>query len=149
MNMQKLTVCFSDITNFSRIMESFNEEKSVALLQEVFTDIGDIIEKNGGEIRKYIGDAMLFTFADPKNAVAAVKEIAQVRKILDEFEVETHVTAATGEVLVAEIGHKTNRIEDIFGNTVNIAARLLKTASANESNYALCPDTQKFDISEQ
>ncbi|MCD4658352.1 MAG: adenylate/guanylate cyclase domain-containing protein [Planctomycetes bacterium] len=148
MDRQKMTVCFSDITNFSRIMESYDEEKSVGLLQDIFTDIGDIIVKNDGKIRKYIGDAMLFTFSDSKKAVKAVKEIAQLRKTLDEFEVETHVTAATGEVLVTEIGHKTRIIEDIFGSTVNTAAKLLKTASANESNYALCPDTQKFDISE-
>ncbi len=129
-------------------MESFDEEIAVGLLQDIFTDIGDIIVKNDGKIRKYIGDAMLFTFADPQNAVNAVKEIAKLRKIIDEMEVETHVTAATGEVLVTQIGHKTRKIEDIFGSTVNTAAKLLKIASANESNYALCPDTQKFDISE-
>ena len=112
MNRQKMTVCFSDITNFSRIMENYDDEKAVELLQDIFSDIGDIIEKNDGLIRKYIGDAMLFTFTDAQNAVKAVKEIAKVRKVVDEMEVETHVTAATGEVLVTEIGHKSRKIED-------------------------------------
>ena len=144
MEKKKMTVCFSDITNFTRIMEKYDEEKIVELLQTFFSEIGDIIVQNDGEIRKYVGDSLLFTFENPQNAIAAIKKIAEIRKILDEFIIETHVSAATGEVLVTEIGHESYKITDILGSTINQAAILLRKASASETNYALCPETSRY-----
>jgi adenylate cyclase len=57
-------VLFSDIRNFTTLMENNTSKETVSKLNEYFVQMASIIEKNGGYINKFIGDAILAVFTD-------------------------------------------------------------------------------------
>ena len=57
-------VLFSDIRNFTTLMEANTSKETVAKLNEYFAQMASIIERNGGYINKFIGDAILAVFSD-------------------------------------------------------------------------------------
>ena len=144
MDRQRLSVCFADLTNWVRLVEAAGDEGAVALLQEIFQETGDSIVQYDGRIRKYIGDAVLFTFTDPRQAIAAAHEIAAQRREAYGLELRRRVGVATGDVLVVSLGHPSLVLEDIMGATVNRAALLIRDAGRSELGVALCEETQKY-----
>jgi class 3 adenylate cyclase len=144
MDTQILSVGFADLSHYDRAVTQLGSAAALALLDEAFRAAGDAILRRGGQLRKYIGDAILFTFADPSQAVQAAHEIAGFRRAAGPLTLRYHVGVATGEVLVGEIGHPARRVEDVMGVTVNLAARLVKLAYRSESGVALCPETERL-----
>jgi adenylate cyclase len=145
MKKQTLSVGFTDLTHYAKAVETLGSEQALAFLQEAFQAAGDVIVQRGGRIRKYIGDAILFTFDDPQQAVCAAKEMAAgYCREVEALTLRWHVAVATGEVLVGEIGHPSFRVEDVMGETVNRAARLMKEAHQSESGCAFCEETRKY-----
>ena len=63
---KKLTVFFSDIKDFTQITEDLQAEDLADLLNEYFTEMSQIALEHGATIDKFIGDAMLMFFGDPK-----------------------------------------------------------------------------------
>ena len=57
---KSLTVGFSDLDGFIKLIESVGEEKAIKLLFIKFKEIEKIIDSKNGEIRKIIGDSVLF-----------------------------------------------------------------------------------------
>ena len=72
-------VWFSDLRGFTLMSQRLPEEKLIDVLNVFFDTIGHCIEENGGEILKFIGDAVLavFPYSGEENAqkacTAAVK----------------------------------------------------------------------------
>ena len=64
---KKLTIFFSDIKNFTSISENLQPEDLTKYLNEYFSEMTSIALKYGGTIDKYIGDAMMIFFGDPKS----------------------------------------------------------------------------------
>ena len=73
-----LTVGFSDLDGFIKLIESVGEEKAIKLLFIKFKEIEKIIDSKNGEIRKIIGDSVLFSFANIQDAVSAGKDISTI-----------------------------------------------------------------------
>ncbi|MBN1461253.1 MAG: adenylate/guanylate cyclase domain-containing protein [Armatimonadetes bacterium] len=144
MKKQTMSVGFADIRNFMRLADEVGTEKAIGVLQDGLVFAGDAIVSHGGEIRKYMGDALLFTFSDSREAVSAAREIAQYRREIGAVTISYYVAIATGEVAMAQIGHPSYVVEDIFGETVNRAAILLNEARESEEGIALCQETQKY-----
>ena len=63
-----LAVGFADILNYAKIMTEIGGVKSIEILDEAFEAAGEVIYQNTGEIRKYIGDAILYTLDDPSKS---------------------------------------------------------------------------------
>jgi adenylate cyclase len=146
MKKQNMAVGFADLTNFARLVDAVGSEKSIEFLQEAFKVAGDSIIKFGGQIRKYMGDTILFTFTDPRQAVYAAKEIASgYRREVNSLTLRYNVAVATGEVIVGKIGHPSYLVEDVMGEVVNRAAMLVKKAAKSESGVAFCNETKKYE----
>ena len=64
---KKLTVYFSDIKNFTQTTEDLQPEDLTYLLNSYFTEMSKIALKHGATIDKFIGDAMLMFFGDPRH----------------------------------------------------------------------------------
>jgi class 3 adenylate cyclase len=146
MKKQNMVVGFADLTNFAKLVDAVGSEQAIAFLQDAFKIAGDSIIKFGGQIRKYIGDTILFTFTDARQAICAAKEISSVyRRTVNSLTLRYNVAVATGEVLVGQIGHPSYLVEDVMGEVVNRAAILVKEAAKNEAGIALDNETKKYE----
>ena len=140
MEKKNLTVCLVDIAGFMKKMASKEEEEVINELQGFYEKVGDIIVNNNGRIVKYIGDAILFTFKDVKEAKAAA-DLIRKEKI---SECEIRLSMATGNVFEGEFGHSKLRLNDVFGRTVNLAATLLGKAEKSYSYLIMDDETRKL-----
>jgi class 3 adenylate cyclase len=143
-----VTVLFADIAGFTSIAEYADPGILVKWLDEVFVKFDDIAEKYGLEKLKTIGDCYMTVAGAPKhddshalNTVhAAFEMIEAVKKFKphDDAEVsapffQMRIGVHSGVVVAGVIG-KTKFAYDIWGDTVNIAARLESASEANRIN---------------
>lgn len=143
MQTQRLSVGVADLNQFEALIARVGVERSIALLDEAVNTLGEIVLRQGGQIRKYIGDALLFTFSSPERAARAAREMAAYRREVEGQTLRFCVSVATGEVLVGAFGHPALRMDDVFGETVNRAFHLLKTARSSEDGLALDDETAR------
>ncbi|MDQ7778598.1 MAG: adenylate/guanylate cyclase domain-containing protein [Planctomycetota bacterium] len=142
---KKMSVCFADMAGWRRLVDKFGARKAVAVLQTMMKKAGDIIVRHRGRIRKYIGDAILFTFAKPRDAVLAATEIAATcKRSVGEIDLTYSVAVATGPVFVCRIGHPSFKTDDVMGATVNAAALLVREAMRSAGGVALCEETKRL-----
>lgn len=139
-----LSVGFADMAGFATLPQTLGWERTVGVLNESFRAIGSIIVQHGGHIHKYIGDAMLFSFTDPHQAIRAAEKIGQFRYQVDHGQIRYYVTIATGEVIQLELGHPSLLVNDIMGEPVLRANWLLAQAENSPQGYVLCEETKKY-----
>ncbi|MCB1156022.1 MAG: adenylate/guanylate cyclase domain-containing protein [Leptospiraceae bacterium] len=135
---QKVTVLFSDIRNFTSISESLHPKEVLSFLSEYHEKMVEIIFKHGGTLDKFIGDAIMATFGTPepgendtlraalsaREMCKALKEINIEREKKGLFPIHHGIGIHSGEALVGNMGTK-NRLEyTVLGDTVNIASRI-------------------------
>jgi adenylate cyclase len=80
---KKLTIFFSDISDFTAITERSQPEEITRLLNEYFTAMSTIALKHGGTVDKFIGDAIVIFFGDPETKGAAEDAKACVRMAVE------------------------------------------------------------------
>jgi len=135
---RKIVVLFSDIRSFTTITETNTPEDVVNFLNSYFDLQVGIINKYGGNIDKFIGDAIFAIFGAPisyeDNVERAVKSAMEMIKALDMLDVK-HMTIPgnsvkigiglhEGYAIVGNIGSSTKFDYTAIGDTVNLAARL-------------------------
>ena len=81
-----ITIFFSDIRGFTSISEKLTPEKLVHLLNEYFTEMGNIILKHQGTVDKFIGDAIMAFWNAPLEEkkhvqLACLASIEQIKKL--------------------------------------------------------------------
>ena len=136
-----VTIVFCDVMGSTALGERLDPEALRRVMSRYFDEMKVSIERHGGAVEKFIGDAVMAVFGIPlvheDDALRAVRAAADMRVALDllnkELEREHGVTLAarigvnTGEV-VAGASEQTL----VTGDTVNVAARLEQTASPGE-----------------
>ena len=136
----KAVVWFSDLRGFTQLSERLNEEHVIEMLNVFFDSVGECIEANGGEILKFIGDAVLavFPYEDETSlktsCAAAVQGALLCLEKLDEVNrdrlqrgeptVRTGIGLHRGEVVYGNIGTPTRLDFTVLGHPVNMASRL-------------------------
>lgn len=73
----EMTVLFSDLRNFTSFSEKAGEELVFHFLNLYLEQMQPVIQRNGGFIDKFIGDAIMALFPDPENAVKAATEMIE------------------------------------------------------------------------
>ncbi|MGH7738735.1 MAG: adenylate/guanylate cyclase domain-containing protein [bacterium] len=141
----KLIVLFSDVRGFTSMTEKLKPQETVRYLNRMFSELEEIITLSGGEINKYIGDAVLAFFPYPAdNPEPAVKKALQgALKMQDSFHmmqakfrdsysemVSTGlgVGIAAGDVILGNLGSVRRMEFTLIGDTVNLASRLCSIA---------------------
>ena len=132
-----LALVFSDVRGFT----AFSEDRDPALVIERLNDVlgleADVVRRHGGDVDKFVGDAMFAWFAGPdrcRHAVDAAVEILaglQARfggKAGTEIGFGIHV----GEVVVGSMGSQDRRDYTAIGRSVNLAARLCSAAQSGQ-----------------
>ncbi len=144
-----VTVLFVDIRNFSQIAESLSPEVLVSELDLCFKAFDSITVKYGLEKIKTIGDAYMAAGGIPEsnaetasnviNAAIAMRdftlEMREQRKALDDTFFEIRAGIHTGPIVAGVVGTKKFQF-DIWGNTVNLAARMEQNSEPGKVNVS-------------
>ncbi|MGJ0118386.1 adenylate/guanylate cyclase domain-containing protein [Williamsia sp. MIQD14] len=119
----ELVVGFCDIVGYTSLSRKIGMDDLNALLESFEGRANDIITDHDGQIVKTLGDAVMFTVADPVQATQIALELHTLTE-RDEIP-PLRVGLAYGRVLT--------RFGDVFGEPVNIAARLTGSARPGTS----------------
>ena len=152
-----VTVVFCDLKGWTELGDRLDSEALREVLALYFSAMKPALERHGGTIEKYIGDAIMAVFGLPRlhedDALRAVRAAATMREAVAELNVtlraqfgvtlENRTGINTGEVVTGE-GGDSQRLAT--GDTVNVAARLEQAAPTGEvligeSTYRLVRDT--------
>ncbi|HMJ00058.1 MAG TPA: adenylate/guanylate cyclase domain-containing protein [Gaiellaceae bacterium] len=139
-----VTVVFSDVTGSTALGERLDPESLRRVMSRYFDEMQAVVERHGGTVEKFIGDAVMAVFGIPvlheDDAVRAVRAAAEMRVRLaglnEELERDFGVTIAvrtgvnTGEVVAGDASSGGQRFAT--GDAVNVAKRLEEAAPANE-----------------
>src|SRR5262245_667304 len=151
-----VTIVFSDLKGSTSLAERLDTETLREALNTYFNTMREVLERHGGTVEKYIGDAIMAVFGLPQlhedDALRAVRAAAEMQEALvglnAGFEerygvrIENRTGVNTGEVVAGDVsvGHRL-----VTGDTVNTAARLEQNAPTmeillGESTYRLVKD---------
>ena len=130
MQRKTVTVLFCDVTGSTALGESVDPEALRALLARYFERMRSIIERHGGTVEKFIGDAVMAVFGVPAahedDALRAVRAAAEMRDALPALGIQARIGINTGEVVTGT----EERLAT--GDAVNVAARLEQAAQPDE-----------------
>ncbi len=134
---RKVVTClFCDLVGFTARAESLDPEDVRRLLQPYYARVRGELERFGGTVEKFIGDAVMAVFGapvahedDPERAVRAALAIREA--LTEEGELEVRIGITTGEALVALDARPEAGEGMASGDVVNTAARLQSAAPAN------------------
>ena len=118
-DMSAMTVGFVDIVGYTSRSRQMSARALAEMVEWFERVVTDLVVQHGGQVVKTIGDEALFTLEDPVAGGRLALELVE-RSLEDERFPEVRVGAAHGPVLA--------RLGDVFGATVNIAARLTSVA---------------------
>jgi len=138
-----VTVLFADVSGSTALGEQLDPESLRALMGQYFAEMRTIIERHGGTVEKFIGDAVMAVFGIPAlhedDALRAVRAAAEIRDRLLELNSELQQSrdlaivfrtgVNTGEVVA---GDPSSSDTLVTGDTVNTAARLEQAAPPGE-----------------
>jgi adenylate cyclase len=146
------SILFCDIEGFTRLTETLGPVKIVAVLNAYFSAMVDILERRGGVVTQFQGDAILATFnvpiVDPEhaeNALAAACEMLDEVNVnrYDDVALKMRIGINTGEVVAGAIGAKGRLNYTVHGNAVNLAARLEALNKEHGSRLLVSESTAK------
>ena len=120
-NRRLATILFADIDGYTRLMRADEEGTLTDLRAHLAELVGPVVERFRGRIVKTVGDGVLAEFA---SAVEAVKSAVELQRGMGERNVETPVERRQAFRIGLHLGDVIVSDGDVFGDTVNVAARL-------------------------
>lgn len=131
---REATVLFIDVQDFTGLGESMSPEQLITTLNAYFAVVVKPIEALGGTVDQFIGDAVMATFNLPAaledHAAAAVGAALEIQHALahrrfdDGLRLHARVGINTGTVVGGLVGAADRLAYTVYGDTVNVAARL-------------------------
>jgi len=159
-----VSIVFSDLKGSTSLGERFDAESLREVLNVYFNEMRTVLERHGGTVEKYIGDAIMAVFGLPKlhedDAVRAVRAAFEMKKALEEVNerlnarwgvrLESRTGVTTGEVVAGDVSSGQRLVT---GDAVNTAARLEQAAPAlgiliGELTYQLVRDAVEVEAVE-
>lgn len=158
-----VSVLFADVVAFTPLAESKPAEEVVAILNELFSILTEVVFRHGGTVDKFVGDCIMAVWGAPvaqedhaNRALAAAEDMMRFLETAnDSFKerygitLELGIGINSGEVLVGNIDSHKRMEYTVIGDVVNVAARLEAIARPNQ---VLLADTtremaqEKFEI---
>ena len=138
-----VTVIFCDLAGSTELGESLDAESLRKVMTRYYDEMRGAIERHGGTVEKFIGDAVVAVFGIPNlhedDAVRAVRAATEMRDALGPLNAEleaawgvrlqTRMGVNSGEVVATDAGGGQSFMT---GGPVNLAARLEQAAGVGE-----------------
>jgi class 3 adenylate cyclase/tetratricopeptide (TPR) repeat protein len=125
-----VTVVFCDLTGSTALGDVTDPEAVRAMMRAYYEEMRAILERHGGSVEKFIGDAVMAVFGIPvaheDDALRAVRAAWEMRAAVPALGLRARIGVNTGEV-VAGSGEAL-----VTGDAVNVAARLEQAAEPGE-----------------
>jgi class 3 adenylate cyclase/tetratricopeptide (TPR) repeat protein len=138
-----VTIVFADVTGSTALGERLDPEALRRVMGRYFDEMADVIERHGGTVEKFIGDAVMAVFGIPRlhedDAVRAVRAADGMREALQALNAQLEREHGVG--IAARIGVNTGEVVAgdpsagqrlVTGDPVNVAARLEQAAEPGE-----------------
>ena len=120
---RETTVLFADVTGSTRLYEAVGDAAASEAIARCVAALRQAVESSGGRVVKTIGDEVMALFQTPDDAATAAARM--------HISVES-LPAVGSSKLAVRIGFQTGNViqrdNDIFGETVNLASRLVEQA---------------------
>ena len=140
-----VTALFADLAGFTAMAERMDPEEVREVLSPYFARWREAIERQGGMVEKYIGDAVMAVFGlptahedDTERAIHAALEMRQELESINQALEKEHgvrlvmrVGIHTGPVVASLVEDGKEQRFGVVGDTVNLAARLQEAAPEN------------------
>jgi len=150
-----VTILFADLVSYTEMAEKMDPEDVREVLNAYFARWSAILEAHGGEVEKFIGDAVMAVFGlgasredDPERAVRAGLEMRQALEELNlSFtrrglpNLQMRVGIHTGQVVISRLGERRGQDFVVVGDAVNLASRL--QGAAPRGGILLSHDTYR------
>lgn len=159
-----ITVLFADVVAFTPLAESHPPEVVVALLNELFSMLSEIVFRHGGTIDKFIGDCVMAVWGAPvateDHAHLALQAAEDMLRFLENanpswqekygMTIRLGIGVNTGAAIVGNVGSDKRMEYTVIGDTVNVAARLEGIAGPDqvlvgEATYNRVGDDFEFE----
>src|SRR6476619_5498383 len=125
-----VTCVFCDVVESTALGQRLDPEAVRRVMSLYFEEMRRAVERHGGTVEKFIGDAVMAVFGVPRlhedDALRAVRAASEMRDALVELDIPARIGVNTGEV-ITQTGDSL-----IAGDVVNVAARLEQVAAAGE-----------------
>ncbi len=152
---REVSVLFSDIRGFTTMSERLGARETVAMLNDYFTDMVDIVFAHNGILDKYIGDMIMAVFGsvratqgDAENAVivgskmmVALGELNRRRAPAGHEPIRIGIGISTGDVVAGNIGSPRRLEYTVIGDRVNFAERLQNANKYYGTSVLICEST--------
>lgn len=127
--MAELTIAFVDLTGSVSVFETLGNDRATKAVTKLTQWIGSMGAEGGGTVVKMLGDGVLMSFANNRQAVDAMLNIQQehAKRLLqwpDRLKLMMQIGMARGQVVVVD--------GDCFGDAVNVASRLSDLAGPEQ-----------------
>ena len=136
-----VTVVFSDLSGSTSLGERLDSETLRAIMQRYYEAMRVALERHGGTVEKFIGDAVMAVFGVPTTREDdAVRAVRAARAMADSLaELNAEIEGRWGERLATRTGVNSGEVVAgagvdalATGDAVNVAARLEQTAKPGE-----------------
>jgi adenylate cyclase len=143
---REISVLFADVVAFTPLAEQRPAEETVAILNELFGLLTEIIFRHGGFVDKFIGDAVMAVFgapdAAPDHADRALHCAEDIMRLVDTIgatferahgvKIRLSMGINSGEAVVGNVGSEQRMDYTAIGDVVNLASRLEGLAAPNQ-----------------
>jgi len=152
-----VTMLFSDVRDFTTLTEELGAQGTVSLLNEYFTIMVECIQREGGMLDKFIGDAIMAAFGMPiahdddedrgvRVAISMMTELNEwnAKRLADgKKPVNIGIGINTDMVVSGNIGSPKRMDFTLIGDGVNLAARLESACKQYFANILISDNTYK------
>jgi len=151
------TILFSDIRGFTTLTEELGAQGTVSLLNEYFTIMVDCIQKEGGMLDKFIGDAIMAAFGVPmahdddedravRSAIAMIGalNIWNIKRLGEgKKPVRMGIGINTDTIVSGNIGSPRRMDYTLIGDGVNLASRLESLCKQYHASILISENTYR------
>lgn len=151
------TVLFSDVRGFTTITEELGAQGTVSLLNEYFTIMVDCIQREGGMLDKFIGDAIMAAFGIPfpheddedrgvRTAISMITSLQDwnLKRLSDgKTTIDMGIGLNTDTVVSGNIGSPKRMDYTMIGDGVNLAARMESACKQYNARILISENTYK------